>query len=336
MPEGDTIFRAARTLQRALGGQRVTRFEAQYAQLARVHDDAPITGRVVERVEARGKHLLVHLSGVAERGSPIAHRESRTGERAPGGDAPTSGDAELASGREGDEGSRRTRPGWSGPLVLRTHMLMSGSWHIYRVGERWQRSPAGARVVVGTEAFVAVAFTVPIAEFVRASELEGEGPIGRLGPDVLSPEFDAAEAQRRLSTSVRPTVAEALLEQRSVAGIGNVYKSELLFLANVWPFLPPSSVSDAQWTRLLRDAQVLLRANVVDPGAAGVLTYRGMRRTTGRTNPEQRLYVYGRQGQPCRRCGAVIEVRHHGEHNRSTYWCPRCQPRPARDTARRA
>jgi len=109
MPEGDTIFRAARTLHRALAGHVVTRFETQYAQLARVHDDAPITGRRVDKVEARGKHLLMHLSGEEGQGAGV-----------------------------------------HGPLVLRTHMLMSGSWHIYRVGETWQRSPASARVVVGT------------------------------------------------------------------------------------------------------------------------------------------------------------------------------------------
>lgn len=317
MPEGDTIFRAARTLQRALGGHRVTRFETQYAQLARVHDDAPITGRRVEKVAARGKHLLVFLSSIGNRPSAVGSGESGVGSREPGVE-------------EDDRRRRRSgRPSWADPLVLRTHMLMSGSWHIYRAGEAWQRSTSSARVVLGTETFVAVAFTVPIAEFVLASELEAEGPIGRLGPDVLSPDFDTAEAQRRLSTSVRPTVAEALLEQRSVAGIGNVYKSELLFLAGVWPFLPPSAISDKQWQRMLRDAQVLLRANVVDPSATGVLSYRGMRRTTGRSNPEQRLYVYGRQRQPCRRCGTAIQLRHHGEHNRSTYWCPRCQPSPS-------
>lgn len=312
MPEGDTIFRAARTLQRALGGHRVTRFETQYAQLARVHDDAAITGRVVAKVEARGKHLLMFFSAVEGQES--------------GGGNPEAGS------RDGESRRPSGRRSWTDAIVLRTHMLMSGSWHIYRSGERWQRSPANARVVVGTDAFVAVGFAVPIAEFVLASELEAEGPIGKLGPDVLARDFDAAEAQRRLATSVRPTVAEALLEQRSVAGIGNVYKSELLFLAQVWPFLPPAAITEAQWQRLLRDAQVLLRANVVDPGEAGVLTYRGMRRTTGRTNPEQRLYVYGRQGQPCRRCGTAIQLRHHGEHNRSTYWCPRCQPAPGPST----
>jgi len=152
--------------------------------------------------------------------------------------------------------------------------------------------------------------------------------LSRLGPDVLAPDFDAGEAVTRLATSARPTVAEALLEQRAVAGIGNVFKSELLFLARLWPFVPPAAVTEAQWTRMMRDARVLLQANVIDPSESGVLTWRGARRTTGRSNPAQRLYVYGRQGRPCRRCGTAILLRHHGEHNRSTYWCPTCQAAP--------
>lgn len=284
MPEGDTIFRAARTLHRALAGKVVTRFETQYAQIARVHDDAPITGRRVEKVEARGKHLLMHFSPRTDAGAAV---------------------------------------------VLRTHMLMSGSWHIYRTGERWQRSPVSARLVVGTADYVAVGFSVPIAEFVQADDLDTDEALSRLGPDVLATDFDGDVAHVRLATSTRPTVAEALLQQQAVAGIGNVFKSELLFLASVWPFLPPASVTDAQWARMLRDARALLKANVLDPADTGVLTWRGMRRTTGRMHPGQRLYVYGRHGKPCRRCGTTIEMRHHGEHNRSTYWCPACQPAPA-------
>jgi endonuclease-8 len=315
MPEGDTIFRAARTLHRALAGQVVTRFETQYAHIARVHDDAPITGRAVEKVESRGKHLLMYFSG--------------TGYRVPG----TSDQGTGVGSREWGVGGLavpRTRLGEvEGPLVLRTHMLMSGSWHIYRTGESWQRSATSARLVVGTAAFVAVGFAVPLAEFVPANALDEDEAIRRLGPDVLSPDFDAEEAITRLAASARATVAEALLEQRAVAGIGNVFKSELLYMAGLWPFVPPADVTAAQWTRLMRDARVLLKANVIDPAEAGVLTWRGPRRTTGRSNPAQNLYVYGRHGRPCRRCGTVILLRHHGEHNRSTYWCPRCQPATA-------
>jgi endonuclease-8 len=297
MPEGDTIFRAARTLHTALAGQVVTRFETQYAQIARVHHDAPITGRTVERVTARGKHLLMAFSGVGGRQSAA------------------------------DDQSRRLRV--DGPMVLRTHMLMSGSWHIYRTGEPWQRSPVSARIVVGTAGFVAVAFAVPVAEFVEAAAMEDAPALARLGPDVLAADFDVDRAVARLAVSTRPTVAEALLDQTAVAGIGNVYKSELLFLATLWPFTPPADVPVASWLRLLRNARTLLQANVVDPRETGVVTYRGMRRTTGRSNPAERLYVYGRQGEPCRTCGSPIQFRHHGEHNRSTYWCPTCQPAPS-------
>jgi endonuclease VIII len=326
MPEGDTIFRAARTLHRALAGGVVTRFETQYAQLARVHDDAPITGRTVEKVGSRGKHLLIHFSAVGEQVTGTGYRVPGTA--AESREARVDARVSHVQGRTTGAGSRGLAA-VEGPLVLRTHMLMSGSWHIYRAGEPWQRSPAAARVVVGTTAFVAVGFAVPIAEFVPTSALEEDEAIGRLGPDVLSPAFDAGEAMTRLADSRRPTVAEALLEQQAVAGIGNVFKSELLFLAGVWPFEAPGRVTEAQWARLIRDARVLLKANVVDPAEAGVLTWRGARRTTGRSNPAQRLYVYGRQGRPCRRCGTTILLRHHGEHNRSTYWCPRCQPEPS-------
>ena len=101
-------------------------------------------------------------------------------------------------------------------------MLMSGSWHIYRVGEPWQRSPASARIVVGTETFVAVGFSVPIAEFVASGELDTDDALTRLGPDVLGADFDPRVAAERLAASTRPTAAEALLHQQAVAGIGNV------------------------------------------------------------------------------------------------------------------
>ena len=304
MPEGDTIFRAARTLHRALAGHRVTRFDTQYAQLARVDDDAPLTGRVIEKVEARGKHLLMHFSPSVVPPPPLPAAADATRDAAP-----------------------RARA-VDGPIVLRTHMLMSGSWHIYRIGERWMRSPADARIVVGTEAFVAVGFSVPVAEFIVGHDLEEHEALSRLGPDLLSPDFDAADAERRLAESGRPTVAEALLDQQAMAGVGNVFKSELLFLAGVWPFLLPRDVTGPQWARLVRNARVLLRANVIDPAETGVLTYKGHRRTTGRINPVERVYVYGRQGRPCRRCGTAIMLRRHGDHNRSTYWCPNCQHRP--------
>src|SRR5689334_24640491 len=140
MPEGDTLFRAAATLQRAIGGQVVTRFETVLPKLARVDVDTPIAGRTVERVESAGKWLLMRFSG---------------------------------------------------DLTLLTHMLMSGSWHIYRPGERWQRGRHHMRIVIETARMVAVAFNVPVAEFHTESTLARRRVFSRLGPDLLAEDFDA-------------------------------------------------------------------------------------------------------------------------------------------------
>ena len=273
MPEGDTIFRAARTLHRALAGSVVTSFESVLPALTRVHDDAPITGRTIDLVEAIGKHLLMHFSG---------------------------------------------------DLVLRTHMRMHGSWHIYRRGEAWQRPRGQMRVVIGTDTFEAVGFSVPIAEFLRGSELARHVQLRQLGPDVLADDFDPAEAVRRLRAQAAMPVADALLSQRVLAGLGNVYKSEVLFLCRVNPFTVVSDVTDAQIDAIVETSRRLLRANVSE-GLAPMTTYSGYRRTSGRSDPRERLWVYGRAGRPCRRCGTPIRLQKQGDDARLTYWCPACQ-----------
>ncbi len=271
MPEGDTIFRAARTLHRALAGQVVTRFDTAYAPLARVHDDTPITGRTIEGVEAHGKHMVMRFSG---------------------------------------------------DLALRTHMRMHGSWHIYRPGERWQRPAREMRVLVGTAGFVAVGFNVPDAEFEKTADVGARDPIARLGPDLLRADFDANEAFRRLRERAILPIAEALLDQRALAGIGNVFKSEVLFEAGVHPQTPVAALSDDRLTALVASARRQLAANVLDT------TPRVGRRTTGRMAVSEGLWVYGRGGRPCRRCGTPIAFARQGLGARPTYWCPRCQPGP--------
>ena len=273
MPEGDTIFRAARTLNRALSGQPVVRFESVYPALTRVHDDAPITGRTVESVTAAGKHVLMRFSG---------------------------------------------------DLVLRTHMRMNGSWHIYRPGEKWRRARRDMRILIATPPFEAVAFNVPVAEFLQGSATERQKDLRLMGPDLLGDEFDAAEAVRRLRGRNTTAIADAILNQRVVAGIGNVYKSEVLFLCGVSPFARVADLTDDQLHALLATARTQMRANVIDPTAA-IVTYRGYRRTTRRADPGERLYVYGRAREACRRCGTRIDVRAHGPDARLTYWCPACQ-----------
>jgi endonuclease-8 len=214
---------------------------------------------------------------------------------------------------------------FSGDLVLRTHMRMHGSWHIYRPGERWRRPARDMRILIETDAFHAVAFTVPVAAFVSAAELDRE--LSQVGPDPLSGAFDADEARRRLRARPDMEIAEALLDQRAVAGIGNVYKSEVLFAARVHPFARVADVPDLALERLMVTVEKLMQANVVDGTTAAIVTYTGFRRTTGRADPSARLWVYGRAGRPCRRCGALVSRAAQGPYARSTYWCETCQPR---------
>lgn len=275
MPEGDTIFRAARTLHRALAGRAVTRFESVFPALARVDLDTPLTGRTIERVEARGKHLLMWFSG---------------------------------------------------DLILRTHMRMHGSWHLYRPQERWQRAPRDMRIVVETDDFQAVAFGVPVAAFETAATLARTRPLRDLGPDPLSDDFHVADAVARIAARAGIEIGDALLDQSAIAGIGNVYKSELLFAGRVNPFARVETLTREDVERLVHAALRFMRANVSGRAPAAIETYRGVRRTTGRADPGARLWVYGRAGRPCRRCGTPISRRTQGPHARSTYWCPQCQP----------
>jgi len=272
MPEGDTIFRTARTLHRALGGQAVARFETQLPGLAVVDRRRAIVGRIVEQVGARGKHLLITFSG---------------------------------------------------GLVLRTHMRMHGSWHIYRPGERWRAPARDARIVIGTAVWVAVAFAVNDAELLTADELILHPRLSTLGPDLLSNDPDIDDARARIRSSGSRHIAEALLAQRAVAGLGNVYKSELLFMAGLHPFTAVADVPDETLNALLRRGRDLLRLNVAETSIAATRTR--ARRTTGSLNPEASLWVYGRTGRPCRRCGTAIASQNETD-GRRTYWCPTCQP----------
>ena len=275
MPEGDTIFRAARALHKALAGSTVTGFETQYATLARTNDTAPVTGRIVDKVEARGKWLLIHFSG---------------------------------------------------DLILVTHMLMSGSWHIYRPVERWRRPRAQMRIVLQTSQYEAVAFSVPVAQFHTARSLERHAVIPKLGPDLLKSGFAEDDAKARIRARAEEEIGNVLLDQRVMAGIGNVFKSEICFVCRVHPFRRVSSLSGREIDCLIDSARRLMSANVADTSSDQIAIYTGLRRTTGRSDPAARVWVYRRKGEPCRRCGTMVEMRRQGPGARSTYWCPECQP----------
>lgn len=293
MPEGDHIFRTARTLHRALAGHEVVRFESVLPALTRIHEDTPLTGRTVESVTAAGKHVLIRFSA-------LRHAQGTPG------------------------------PSRGGGLVLRTHMRMNGSWHIYRPGETWQRPRRDMRLVVATKDFEAVGFNVPVAEFLTPADMARHDDLRLMGPDVLGEDFAGSEAVRRFREREALEIADALLNQRIVAGVGNVYKSEVLFLCAVSPFAAVGAVSDEKLREIMATARKHLQANVADP-RGGITTYRGYRRGSGRGAAERR-YVYGRARKPCRKCGTLIRVRAQGPHARLTYWCPTCQPTVSRPT----
>jgi endonuclease-8 len=216
--------------------------------------------------------------------------------------------------------------GFSGDLVLRTHMRMNGSWHVYRPGERWRLPRFQMRVVIETTAFVAVAFNVHDAEFLTTRQLAREPVLTQLGPDLLGAELDADAAVARLRDRGQLEIGETLLDQRALAGIGNVYKSEVCFVCRINPFTPVSALSDADLRRLVETARQLLQANVAPGSGSGIVTYHSLRRTTGRALAAERLWVYSRGGRPCRRCRTPIAWKKQGPNARSTYWCPMCQP----------
>lgn len=236
MPEGDTIFRIARTLDRALAGKVVTRFETVLPKLER----GQLQGRTIERVVSAGKNLIIEFSGA---------------------------------------------------VVLRTHLRMNGSWHLYKTGERWRKRRDDMRLVIATDDFEAVGFNIPVAEF-------GDAP--PLGPDLLAESFDRDEAVRRVREHADEEIGNALLNQRLVAGIGNIWKSETLFVCGVNPF---RKVADCDVELILRKARALLQRS---------------------TRERPRWSVYERGGRPCRKCGTAIVRKL--QNLRSTYWCPKCQP----------
>ena len=208
---------------------------------------------------------------------------------------------------------------FSGGLTLRTHLRMHGSWHLYRPGERWQRRSRAMRIRIDTDNWVAVAFDMPVAEFVRDADLDRHRPVAMLGPDLADPDFERAAALTRLAGAVAQSIGDALLDQRLVAGVGNVLRSESLFMAGLHPDRPVAAIAPDDLARLVDTAARVIQRNA-RPTAGRT------RNTTGRLAPGAALWVYQRTGLPCRRCGAAIRSAVPGIDGRRVYWCPTCQP----------
>lgn len=278
MPEGDTIFRTARAMGRALTSKPVTGFRSTYPLLTRFNEDTPLVGQTVESVEARGKWLLIHFSGGA---------------------------------------------------TLATHMLMNGSWHIYRPGEPWQRPRGHMRIVLENSDYVTVGFTVPVAKLLFPPELERALRIPPAIVDVLSTEFDRDEVQRRIQARSDQEIGNVLLHQQVIAGVGNVFKSEICFVTGTNPFRKISELSAKEIATIVATARKLVKANVLEDSGNSIMTYGGRkRRTTHASDPGENLWVYNRSEKQCRKCGDRICRQLQGPDARVTFWCRTCQPTP--------
>ncbi|KUN78945.1 DNA glycosylase [Streptomyces bungoensis] len=269
MPEGDTVWQAARRLHEALAGEVLTRSDFRVPKYATVD----LTGRAVLSTTPRGKHLLTRIEG---------------------------------------------------GLTLHTHLRMEGAWKVFGAGERWRGGPAHQiRLILGTADRTAVGYRLPVLELLRTGE--EERAVGHLGPDLLGPDWDPGRALANLLEDPARELGEALLDQRNLAGIGNVYKSELCFLLGVTPWLPAGALPADRAAQLAPLAKKLLDANRDRP----------VRKTTALPRPD--LFVYGRAFRPCLRCGTPVRVADQGDgsQERPTYWCPACQtgPAPAPGTA---
>jgi endonuclease VIII len=215
-------------------------------------------------------------------------------------------------------------PGDGRAMTLHSHLRMDGAWRVYSPGEPWRGQPAHLiRVVLRTLTTVVVGYHLHDLAFVPTDE--EETLVGHLGPDLLGPArqpggWDTTEAARRLRATGDVAIAEALLDQRNLAGIGNLYKAEVLFLRGLHPWTPVSAVDDIEGL-----ADLAHRLLVSNRG-------RWTQATTGSVRRGEENYVYGRAGAPCRRCGSTI--RSETQNDRITYWCPACQPAVSEEISR--
>lgn len=266
MPEGDTIYRAARHLRRALVGRPILDFSLPgrpkaSASVSRVE----VIGRRTTEVESRGKNLLFWFDG---------------------------------------------------ELALYTHMKMTGSWHVYRPGEPWRKPKRQLVAKIETKEFWAICFNAPVVELLSAARVRRHPTLSQLGPDLLADNPNFENMLVRLRARPDLTLGEALLDQRVLAGIGNVYKSEVCFLLGLSPFQAVKDFDDHALNAALQTARRLMLENLGT-----------FRRTTRYTDKGgHRHWVYGRNGESCYKCRTKIALRRQGDSGRSTYYCPNCQP----------
>jgi endonuclease-8 len=271
MPEGDSVWRAARRLDRGLAGHRVVHSDFRVPQ----HAEADLAGRLVEGTDTHGKHMLTRFEG---------------------------------------------------GLTLHTHFKMDGSWTVLGPGKRLPRPlQPDIRVVLEVDTgHAAYGLLLPVVELVRSAD--EHGIVGHLGPDPLRDDWDADEAVRRIGSDPARPVAAALLDQRLLAGLGNLWVNEICFLRGMSPWTP---VADVDLVRTVALGRRALRQSITVRGNGQV--------TTGNPRSGEEHWVYGRTRLPCRRCGTRIRYAPEvpgDATRRATWWCPRCQPGPGPDPGR--
>ena len=269
MPEGDTIHRTARTLGRIWTNATIERSAGSVAFAA------SLSGVRTRNVQARGKHLLIHL----------------------------------------EDGS-----------AIHSHMGMEGSWHVYRPGEAWRKPAFAAALHLTRPEIETVCFSPSVMELLGPMRLRQHPQLSRLGPDLLGESFDIDEALQRLLADPSLPLGVALMDQRRVAGIGNVYKSELCFIHRLDPFSPIGAFSTSTLAELLLYARELMQLNMheVARTTRTRATAPATRMVLG--DPRRgRHWVYERSGRDCYVCHTRIRVRRQSELGRTTYFCPRCQ-----------
>jgi endonuclease-8 len=197
---------------------------------------------------------------------------------------------------------------FEGDLTLHSHLRMTGHWDVYRDGARWRRSPRRAWLVLAGEGVEVVQFDGPVLELLTEARIRSDRRLAALGQDVLGESFDTSAflARLRRDDPARP-IGDALMNQQTLAGIGNLWKAEVCFATGIDPWRPLAELEDAEALALLGTARELMRQPARDGFSA---------------RPRA---VYGRAGQPCPRCGTTIRRRGQWENNRSTFWCPGCQ-----------
>jgi len=261
MPEGDTVWLAARRMHQALAGNDLTRGEMRVPRLAALD----LAGNSVSEVVSRGKHMLFRFTN--------GH-------------------------------------------TLRSHFRLDGAWHIQPAGQPWRGGPAFAvRAVLSTQAVDCVGYRLHDLAYVPTAH--EDSLVGHLGPDLLGPDWDADEALRRLSTRPDAEIGVALLDQRNLAGIGTLYRTEGLFLAGIRPQTMVCDIAPEPMTGLVDRIRRLMMSNRERPQQS----------TTGSLRRGETHWLFERDGRPCRRCGTTLLRAEQGPppHQRVTYWCPTCQ-----------